>query len=70
VLCYTFKPAFGHEGLSAALWQMERGELANYRLLQRDGCIGATTAVAFQLWSLSKFVRRIAIVVARRLLTR
>lgn len=70
VLCYTFKPSFGHEGLSAALWKMERGELANYRLLQRDGCIGPVAAAALQCWSLLKFVRRIAIVTARRLLPR
>lgn len=69
VLCYTFKPAFGHEGLSAALWKMERAELANYRLLRREGCIGAPAAAALQGWSLLKFVRRIVLVAARRMLS-
>ena len=53
-------------GLSADLWQMEKGDLENYRLLQRDGLISAPTKVGLQAWSLAKFAKRLAVMGFRR----
>jgi hypothetical protein len=46
---------------------MERGELSNYRLLFREGWIGAPALLALWGWSLVKFARRLAIVALRRI---
>ena len=66
-LAYTYKAPFGESGLSSQLWQMEKAELANYWILRRSGCIGATTATGICVYSLAKFLRRLLIVALRRL---
>ncbi len=65
-LAYTYKRPFGESGLSGQLWAMEKSELANYRILRSEGCIGAVAALALSAWSLAKFVRRLALVGLRR----
>jgi glycosyltransferase involved in cell wall biosynthesis len=60
------KSAYGEAGLSAQMWSMERSELANYRLLQRDGLISLPAMAAFWIWSLAKFAKRLAVVSVRR----
>jgi glycosyltransferase involved in cell wall biosynthesis len=67
-LATLFKPAYGVSGQSAALLQMEAAELANYRSLRREGRIGALTHSGLWFWSGAKFVRRLAVVAARRLI--
>lgn len=61
------KAQFGASGLSAEVLKMERAELRNYRLLRRDGHIGATQLLVLQAWSVAKFVRRLFVVAWRRL---
>jgi glycosyltransferase involved in cell wall biosynthesis len=61
------KAQFGASGLSAELLKMERAELSNYRLLRREGHIGAAQLLVLQAWSVAKFVRRLLIVAWRRL---
>jgi NDP-sugar pyrophosphorylase family protein len=61
------KRSFGDGGLSADLLEMERGELANYASLFRQGFFGRASLLALQGWSLAKFLRRLAIVAWRRL---
>jgi len=61
-LAWTFKPAYGKAGLSAALWRMECAELGNHRLLWEKGNIGFFTAAFLFAFSLMKFGRRFLIV--------
>ena len=61
------KRAFGDGGLSGHLLEMERGELANYAALFRQGFYGRASLLALQAWSLAKFLRRLSIVAGRRL---
>lgn len=65
-LALTFKRPFGESGLSGQLWIMEKSELANYRILRREGAIGLGAALALSAWSLAKFTRRLASVALRR----
>jgi glycosyltransferase involved in cell wall biosynthesis len=58
VLAYTFKAPYGEAGLSAQLWNMEKGELRAFSKLRRNRQIGATTWLALCGYSLAKFVRR------------
>lgn len=64
-LAYTYKRPFGEGGLSGQLWKMEKAELENYWILQRDRCIGTFTALALSGYSLLKFVRRLLLVAVR-----
>jgi glycosyltransferase involved in cell wall biosynthesis len=66
-LATLYKPAFRTTGLSSNLISMERAELGNYRLLWREGRIGAGKLAVLSAWSAAKFVRRLAIVGLTRL---
>lgn len=56
------KPAFGAGGLSAQMWQMEKGDLQNYWHLRRMGHIGLLAALFLSAFSLVKYIRRLIIV--------
>lgn len=60
-LAAIYKDQFGVQGLSAQLWLMERGELANYQSFYRQGFIKAYQFAALALYSALKFVRRLLI---------
>ena len=66
-LAFIYKKIFGESGLSADLWVMQRGELANYRFLYREGCISQATFLFFRFYSWIKFSRRVLIVKFRSL---
>jgi len=66
-LATLYKESYGAAGLSADLISMERAELGNYRVLWREGRIGAGRLAVLSAWSAAKFVRRLAIVGLRRL---
>lgn len=55
------KPVFGSSGLSANLWQMERGELSNFKELYLNGYISFLLYYFISFFSLMKFVRRLMI---------
>lgn len=57
-LAFTFKEDFGEGGLSARLWDMEKGELDNYWDLRRAGKLGLLSVVLLSVWSLLKYARR------------
>ncbi|MFN0305904.1 MAG: glycosyltransferase family 2 protein [Burkholderiales bacterium] len=59
-LAIIFKRPWGEAGLSADLFAMERGELANCAHLARTERVSWPTAIALMIWSLGKFVRRLA----------
>ncbi len=58
-LAVIHKPAFGVAGQSAALWQMEIGELQALRAAWRRGSFSAVLFIAALSWSLFKFLRRL-----------
>lgn len=64
-LARVHKASYGEAGLSANLWEMEKGELDNYRQLSRAGLISAPTAAGLQAFSLVKFTKRLAVVAYR-----
>ena len=66
-LAALHKKPFGEAGLSSQLLEMERAELANYRLLCREKHIGRVMLAVLQCWSAAKFLRRLLLVAARRL---
>lgn len=61
---YSSKPvikrnyAFTGGGLSSKLWDMEKGELSNYRFLFRVNKIGLITLILVSSYSLLKYLRR------------
>lgn len=60
-LAYVHKPLYGVSGLSANLWEMEKGELSNFVILYRSGRIGELSYFGATLFSLAKFARRLII---------
>lgn len=60
-LAATYKPAFGKAGQSAALWRMEKAELATFVALWRKKQISLTLLAGAVSWSLIKFIRRLLI---------
>lgn len=65
-LAAIHKAPYGAGGLSADLLAMERGELANYWVLHGKRLISLPAALALSVFSLIKFVRRLAVVALRR----
>jgi len=65
-LLYLHKDPYGEGGLSARLWQMERGELDAYRRVYDEGHIPAALVPALALWSSVRFARRILVSLCRR----
>jgi glycosyltransferase involved in cell wall biosynthesis len=59
-LVHCLNPAFGGGGLSGQVFAMERAELAGYRALRRDGAISLTMLVVASVWSIAKFMIRLA----------
>ena len=60
-LAVVHKPAFGVSGQSAALWQMELGELRAIRAAWRRGSVSLMLTLLAMGWSLIKFCRRVLI---------
>lgn len=60
-LAAIYKRPFGVMGLSAQFWSMERGDLGNYRRLYRTNCINGYQLGALAVYSVLKYVRRLAI---------
>jgi len=69
-LAMTFKPDFGAAGLSAQLWEMEKGELDTYREVHKAGLLGFLPMLCLLAYSLVKYVRRLVIVKINRLTKR
>ena len=58
-LTILHKPAFGYSGLSAELWQMEKGELKALQAAWNRGSVSSLYFVTAVVWSLVKYVRRV-----------
>lgn len=61
-LVAVYKPVYGSSGLSADMWSMEQGELANYQYFFGRGQISLLRCMLLQCYSLLKFVRRLIVV--------
>lgn len=60
-LAYVYKKLYGEGGLSAQLWEMEKGELDNFICLYKSGVLNGCLFVIACLCSLLKFLKRIII---------
>lgn len=65
VLAYSFKADYGESGLTKKLWPIEKCELQVFRQLRHAGKIAWPTTVVAQMWSLARFVRRVAVLSIR-----
>jgi len=65
-LSYRHKHAFGAGGLSAQLWNMEKGELDVFRTLLREKRIGGDSWLLSSTVSIIKFMRRVLVSYVRR----
>ena len=59
-LVHCLNPAFGGGGLSGQVLAMERAELAGYRALHHEGALSRTMLVVTSVWSVAKFMIRLA----------
>ena len=59
ILTNLHKAAYGESGLSAELWEMEKGELYTYTRLHRDGFIGLANYVVLLVLSIIKYAGRV-----------
>lgn len=66
-LAYIHKAPYGEGGLSAQLWEMEKGELGNFAALYQAGYINWLLLVAATGFSITKYVKRLALTWIRRL---
>jgi glycosyltransferase involved in cell wall biosynthesis len=57
-LGFLFKPRYGARGLSATMWEMEKGELDNYRKARNEGNINGISLSLLWAYSLAKFALR------------
>lgn len=60
-----FKAFYGQSGLSVNLWEIEKSELENYGILQKEGLISWPLCVAGRAFSFLKFIRRVLICALR-----
>ncbi|MDD2892307.1 MAG: glycosyltransferase family 2 protein [Halothiobacillaceae bacterium] len=65
-LAYVHKPFYGAGGLSAKLWEMEKGELGNLAVLYKGGCIQFHWLGVAVIFSIGKFARRALVTVLKR----
>jgi glycosyltransferase involved in cell wall biosynthesis len=60
-LAYVHKPLYGAGGLSSQLWEMEKGELANFGVLYRAKSVNLILCTVATFFSIAKFVKRLLI---------
>ena len=61
-LAYLYKPLYGAGGLSAQMWEMEKGELSNFGFLYSVGSIHLLLYIVAALFSFAKFIKRLLVV--------
>lgn len=64
-LAFLYKGPYGEGGLSAALWEMEKGELDSYRHVRRSGGISMVAYFGLCVWSWTRFVWRVVFLRAK-----
>jgi len=58
-LSYSYKAAYGAQGLSSSLWHMEKGELDTYRTLYQKGLISLPVYIPLIHFSMLKHMIRL-----------
>lgn len=58
-LAYLYKASYGESGLSSNLYQMEVGELSNYKFLYKNKSIGLLRYLFITSFSFAKYLKRI-----------
>jgi len=58
-LAYIHKAPYGEGGLSAQLWEMEKGELGNFLALYRAGSINLFLFFTASVFSMGKYFKRV-----------
>lgn len=66
-LAYVHKPLYGVSGLSAQLWEMEKGELENFIFLYQAGTISLPLCTVSGCFSIAKFIKRFFVTTLQRL---
>lgn len=66
-LAYLHKAPWGASGLSARLWEMEKGELNAYKSLAREGLLSPVGYAIASSFSMLKFMRRLGISFLKRI---
>jgi glycosyltransferase involved in cell wall biosynthesis len=66
-MTFLYKNYYGESGLSSHLWEMEKSELDNFTRLWRTGRLSVFELVIYASWSLTKFIRRLAVYLSRTL---
>lgn len=69
-LAFLYKAPYGVAGLSGKLWEMERGELETYRMIYREGLISSPDFLAATTLSVAKYLRRVLLCNAKKILSR
>lgn len=59
-MTHLYKPAYGAGGISARMFEMYRGELANASALRQQKIISITTELIWRTWLTIKFAIRLA----------
>jgi len=60
-MAYMYKSAYGSSGLSSNLWLMEKGELQAYKKIFKAGCVTLVEYIMLTIWSVLKYLKRIAV---------
>ncbi|HEY5293657.1 MAG TPA: glycosyltransferase family 2 protein [Burkholderiales bacterium] len=60
-LVQYYKAIYGERGLSAQLWEMEKGELSNLVALYRAGSINRLLFIAATVFSIAKYLKRLVV---------
>lgn len=61
-LAYAYKAPYGAAGLSARLWEMEKGELETYLLLARQKRLSRLLLMGLSVYSYFRYLRRVIVV--------
>lgn len=65
-MVFLYKSPYGEPGLSGNLWEMEKGELGNYKFLYDVRRISLIRFILLSGYSLAKYLRRLAVVNLRQ----
>ena len=58
-LAYLYKASYGESGLSSNLWDMEKGELNNFKVMYKKKYINLFEFLVVYVFSLLKYLRRV-----------
>jgi hypothetical protein len=68
-LAYVHKALYGEGGLSAQLWEMEKGELSNFVSLYSSGSISRFLLIVATWFSIAKYIKRLVVTSTTRLVS-